>query len=138
MILLDTNILSAGLKTYRDPRIEAWMDANEAAPLCISAVTVAELCLAVERLADSRKKPALRAAIDQVIAEFNGLCLPFDALAAYEFGRIVAARRTIGKPIDSLDAQIAAIAIAGGLTLATLSVKNFEGIDGLTIVDPSA
>jgi predicted nucleic acid-binding protein len=48
----------------------------------------------------------------------------------------VAARARGGRAISVPDAQIAAIAVAGGLTLATRNVKDFEGIDGLELVDP--
>jgi len=34
------------------------------------------------------------------------------------------------------DAQIAAIARAGGLTLATRNTKDFRDIEGLTLVNP--
>ena len=33
--------------------------------------------------------------------------------------------------------QIAAIASSGGFALATLNTKDFEGIDGLMLIDPS-
>ena len=49
---------------------------------------------------------------------------------------IVAARTRLCSPISVEDVQIAAIARAGGLQLATRNVKNICGIDGLKVVDP--
>jgi predicted nucleic acid-binding protein len=92
----------------------------------------------VEILTDSKKKLALHRSVDRAIDEFGGFCVAFDALAAYEYARVVAARRKIGRSIDAMDAQIAAIALSAGFTLATLNAKDFEGIDGLKVIDPSA
>jgi predicted nucleic acid-binding protein len=56
--------------------------------------------------------------------------------AAAEYARIVAIRTRAGRPISVEDAQIAAIARAGGLTLATRNTKDFSDIDELPLVDP--
>jgi toxin FitB len=137
MILLDTNVVSDGLKVRPNPNVQAWIDSIQPSDLWISAVTVAELEMGVE-LIEGKRKIGLRAGVAQAIDAFGGLCLPFDALAAHEFGRIVAARRHAGRPIEALDAQLAAIAITTGFALATLNTKDFEGIDGLKVIDPSA
>ena len=47
----------------------------------------------------------------------------------------MAARRQAGKPIENVDAQIAAIALAAGATVATRDAGGFAGC-GLTVVDP--
>ena len=138
MILLDTNVVSEIIKVHPSPRVQEWLDANDARPLWISALTVAELRLGVELMADSKKKSELRNTVDHTIDMFNGLCVSFDALAAYEYARIVAARKRKGRPIQPLDAQIAAIAVTAGCPLATLNTKDFEGIEGLKLVDPSS
>jgi predicted nucleic acid-binding protein len=137
MILLDTSIVSDGLKIRPDPHVQSWIDSIEPSDLWISSVTVAELEMGVELMDEGQKKMSLRAGVNQALDAFGGLCLPFDALAAREFGRIVAARRHAGRPIEALDAQIAAIAITTGFALATLNTKDFEGIDGLKLIDPS-
>lgn len=137
MILLDTNIVSDGLKVRPNPNVQAWIDSIEPSDLWISAVTVAELGMGVELMTEGKKKIG-RAGVNKAIDAFGGLCLPFDALAAHAFGRIVAARRHAGRPIEALDAQLAAIAITTGFALATLNTKDFEGIDGLKVIDPSA
>lgn len=138
MILLDTNVVSDIVKMKRHPKIEAWIDAHDARALWISSITVAELRLGIELMADGRKKSELRLAIDRAIHLFDHQCAPFDALAAHEFARIVAGRRQIGRPIGALDAQIAAIAITTGFSLATLNLDDFDEIRGLKVIDLSA
>jgi toxin FitB len=41
-----------------------------------------------------------------------------------------------GRPIDTADAQIAAIALAAQLTLVTRNTKDFEGINDLQVINP--
>ena len=138
MILLDTNVVSDGLRVKPNARVQDWLDSHQSNQLWISSVTVAELQLGVEAMPDGRRKRDVRAGVDRAIALFGPLCVAFDALAAYEFARIIAARRRIGRPIEELDAQIAAIARSGGFTVATLDRTGFEGIEGLKVIDPSA
>ncbi|UUZ70638.1 hypothetical protein LP416_30470 [Polaromonas sp. P2-4] len=48
----------------------------------------------------------------------------------------MAARTRQGQPISTEDAQIAAIALAAGLTVVTRNTKDFENIDGLLLANP--
>ena len=66
---------------------------------------------------------------------FAGRILPFDSLAAREFARVVADRRRLGRPIDNLDAQIAAIARVHNMSLATRDIRDFADA-GVPIIDP--
>jgi hypothetical protein len=66
----------------------------------------------------------------------SGRCLPFDFEAAKDYALIVADRNRPGSPVRVEDAQIAAIARTGGLTLATRNIKDFAGIQGLETVNP--
>jgi len=61
--------------------------------------------------------------------------LPFDAAAAAAFGKIAASRRKRGRPIDFMDAQIAAIALVYGATLATRDAADFAHC-GVRVVNP--
>jgi toxin FitB len=48
----------------------------------------------------------------------------------------VGAARNRGQAISTEDAQLAAIALANGITVATRNTKDFENIDGLTLANP--
>ena len=47
----------------------------------------------------------------------------------------MAVRRSMGRPMSSLDGQIAAIARAQGFSLATRNEKDFDGC-GIEVVNP--
>ena len=68
--------------------------------------------------------------------DFAARCLPFDSVAANHFVRLAAERRRIGLPITTQDAQIAAIALANDMSLATRNTDDFKAIPGLALVDP--
>jgi predicted nucleic acid-binding protein len=67
---------------------------------------------------------------------FSDHLLVFGELAAIEYGQLVARRTRMGRPITVEDAQIAAIALAHGLRLATRNVRDFVDIPNLSLVDP--
>jgi toxin FitB len=92
--------------------------------------------LGITILPEGRRKQGLQAAAVRTFAEFHGRYLAFDEPAASRYAALVSARMRAGRPISVEDAQIAAMALAGGLVLATRNVGDFEGIDGLSVVDP--
>ncbi|MBI2836026.1 MAG: type II toxin-antitoxin system VapC family toxin [Acidobacteria bacterium] len=137
MILLDTNVLSELMRRSPEPRVLQWMDSRPAAEMWISAVTVCEIRLGIALLPEGLRKDLLADLAEAMFQEdFSERCLPFDFSAAAGYASIVAARTRQGRPIKVEDAQIAAIALSGGLTLATRNTKDFAGIDRLTLVNP--
>ena len=68
---------------------------------------------------------------------FEDRVLPFDSEAARAYADIAAMRRSAGRSVAPADCQIAAIARARGLTVATRNVRDFEDID-IEVVDPWA
>jgi len=136
MILLDTNILSELMKTAPEASVLQWMNAFPASEYWICAVSKAEIELGIALLPEGVRKAGLARAAGLMFAEFPNPCLPFDADAASRYAAIVAERIRIGRPVSVEDAQIAAIAVTHGLTLATRNTKDFEFIKDLTIFNP--
>lgn len=100
----------------------------------ISAITLAELSVG-PLVVSGRERAVRQAVLQQVEADFDPL--PFDAPAARVFGRVAASLRRSGrKPAArSYDAMNAAIAIANDLPLFTCNPEDFQGIDGLTVIE---
>lgn len=61
--------------------------------------------------------------------------MPFDELAANEYGKVRAALEANGTPIGPLDTQIAAHAKALNMTLVTNNTREFQRVEGLHIED---
>jgi len=136
MILLDTNVLSELMRPQPNPAVVAWVNAQSSVAW-VNAITQAEISLGIALLPDGKRRDALAAAARQMFEEdFAARCLPFDSVAAEHFARLVAERRSIGRPITTQDAQIAAIALANDMPLATRNTDDFKAIPGLALVDP--
>ncbi len=139
MILLDTNVLSEFMRPQPSARVVAWLDEQPADKVLINAVSRAEIELGLALMPRGRRQKALSEAARAMFEEdFAGRCLPFDEGAARHYARIVSARMRAGRPISVEDAQIAAIALAHNLRLATRNTNDFEHIDGLELVNPWA
>ena len=125
--MLDTNICIYAIKNKPEKVIqkikENWQDG-----LCISVITLAELEHGVEKsLYPERNRAALMGFISILDV------LPFDDLAAVEYGRICAYLQQIGRPIGTMDMLIAAHANAEGKILVTNNVREFERVPRLRI-----
>ncbi|MCL2089654.1 MAG: type II toxin-antitoxin system VapC family toxin [Micrococcales bacterium] len=135
MIVVDTNVVSETMRPDPNPVVTAWA-ASLASPPATTAVTVGELHRGIASLPDGTRKRQLRTARDIALADFVGhRMLPYDEPAARRYGDLAAARDAAGRPIGVADAQIAAICLSRGATLATRNTKDFELI-GLDVVNP--
>lgn len=63
---------------------------------------------------------------------------PFDEAAAMEFGRIYAQLRQMGRPMQQIDIQIAAIAISLGNCVVVSTDSDLQAIPGLKTADWSS
>lgn len=135
--LLDTNVLSELMRQRPDTDVLDWFAQHAHAAMRISSVTQAEILTGIALLPAGKRRMALALAAEQMFAQdFAGHCHVFDTAAAKNHALIVSARTRQGHPISTEDAQIAAIALAAGLTVVTRNTKDFEKIDGLTLVNP--
>jgi predicted nucleic acid-binding protein len=136
VIILDTNVISALMRSEPDPAVVRWLDALPPESLWTTAITVFEVRLGLEVLAAGRRRqllePAFAAALEE---DFAGRVLPFDQAAAQAAGRIAAERRRAGKTVEVRDVQIAGIATARKSAVATRNRRHFEGL-GVDLLDP--
>ena len=136
MIVLDTNVLSEFMRVEPDNQVLAWVDAQPAMELAISAVTVAEILHGIARLPSGKRKQKLEShAMAMFEEEFAGRILPFDVHAAVEYATLVAACEAKGRTASMADAQIAAVCRVHGAPIATRNVRDFE-FPGLEVINP--
>lgn len=136
MILLDTNVVSEGWKPKPNPQVVAWLNAQPADSVYVCIPVFAELRFGVELLDPGPRKDRLQAWVDRLETEvYQGQILTLDLLAAHEFGRLAARLQKSGRRMDPMDAMIAAIALAHGMTLATRDTQDFADL-GLDLINP--
>ena len=136
MILLDTNVISEVLRPTPAVPVRRWMTQQPREDLVTAAICEAELAFGVALLPPGLRRRALEEAISAIFDDvFIGRVLPFDRAAAAAYAEIRAARRRIGRPIDALDAQIAAIARIHGAAVATRNVDDFADCR-IDVLDP--
>ena len=135
--LLDTNVLSELMREQPATAVVEWFALSVQAAMYTSAITQAEILTGIALLPGVKRRTALAVAAEQMFEQdFAENCLVFDAAAAKNYAVLVAGRTRQGQPITTEDAQIAAIALAAGLVVATRNTKDFENIDGLMLANP--
>jgi toxin FitB len=137
--ILDTNVVSEPMRPSPSSAVLGWLSqSQEIGPLFVTTITVAEILFGIELLPKGKRRDLMLAQAEAMFTEdFSGRVLPFDEAAARVFPKIMHNRRLQGRPMADLDAQIAAIAICRGASLATRNVADFEGCN-LRLIDPWA
>src|SRR5215469_2895452 len=130
--LLDTKVVSELRKRYPDPRVLAWYGRVASANLFISALTVGEIRLGIERL---RRRDAAQA--DLLEQWLRGLqeiyadrIVDVDAGVAEQWGRL-----NVPDPLPVIDGLLAASAITHGCTLVSCNVADVAS-SGVKLVNP--
>ncbi len=138
MIILDTNVLSALMRTAPEDPVVAWLDRQPAKSVWITSVTLFEARLGLALLPTGRRRQTLETAFARLLKEdLENRVLDFDSAAANEAASLAAERQQAGRPVDMRDTQIAGIALARRATLATRNVRHFGDLK-IPIVDPWA
>lgn len=136
MILLDTNVLSEPSKLLPDTRVIGWLDAQHPPDLHTTAINELELRAGIELLPQGRRRVELTKAVDLTLQVLAGSrILAFDSAAAMECASRSAVAKRLGFSVTLADAQIAAIAAAHGLTVATRDVSPFLAM-GVAVINP--
>lgn len=130
LYLLDTHIVSDYLR-----RNSALLEArvNEALlrqTVALSVLTRAELRFGQAGMAADDRRRTL---IDHFLQQLPSL--PWTARAADHYGALKDANRRNGTPTGKIDTQIAAHALAEGLTLVTHNTRHFDPVQGLKLED---
>jgi toxin FitB len=136
VIILDTNVLGALMRTVPDPAVVVWLDRQPADSVWLTSITIFETRFGLALLPSGRRRQALESAFDRLLQEdLESRVLDFDTAAATAAASLAAARQKTGRPIDIRDTQIAGIALARHASLATRNVRHFADLK-ISIIDP--
>jgi toxin FitB len=136
MIVLDTNVLSAIMRTEPDQVITKWLDLQPRDSVWISTITLMELRFGILTLASGKRQTFLLQSLSVLLEEMiQGRIAPFDADAADSAASLMAERRRRGRPMEIRDTLIAGIVFSRRATLATRNTAHFSDL-GSSVVNP--
>lgn len=130
--LVDANVLSEPTKPVPNPRVIAWLSANESS-LVVDPIVLGELEIGILALPTGRKRSRLEQWFESLVQTID--CLPWDAPVSRRWARLVIALKRRGRTLPLLDSMIAATALEHDLTLATRNVGDFKRA-GVKVLDP--
>jgi predicted nucleic acid-binding protein len=132
--LLDTNVISETQKSKCDNKVKSFLDALTWEEVYISAITVGEICYGIEKLPAGKKKHELSIWLYTEMPQwFDGRIVVLDDEVLLEWGKLCA---RAGRTLPVADSLIAAAAIVHHMFLVTRNTKDFDGIEGLNLINP--
>jgi len=121
--LVDANVLSEPTKQAADPRVVAWLAANES-NLIVDSIIIGELRIGILALPRGRKRDRLQQWYDSVVETID--CLPWDVTISQRWAALVVELKRKGETVPLLDGMIAATALQHDLTVATRNTRDFQ------------
>ncbi len=103
---------------------------NDDDEVAVAAITIAELRVGA-LLADTRRRPARTAYVDDIVAVVP--IVDYDLETAEAHARLLAAVRRQGRPRGAHDLIIAATALASDRTVLTADASAFADLPGLIV-----
>lgn len=135
MIVLDTNVVSEANKPLPSQDVMRWFRRQDPLSLFLCGPVVMEQTYGAERFFARTGSDRYLKILERLTSEFRNRILVFENSAASHAGKLRSKRDGVGRPINMLDAMIAAICLVHGATLATRNVRDFDGLD-LKLVNP--
>lgn len=130
-LLLDTCVISEGVKAKPDASVVRWMKNRDPSQLYLSVITLGEIHFGVAQLPEGRRRRGLEVWLGEVEHDYAGRVIVLDDVIARCWGRL----RAANPGVALVDSQIAATAITYGLTLVTRNVKDFT-FERLNVLNP--
>jgi toxin FitB len=134
--LLDTNVISEGVRKRPNPTVVNWVVAQKAEDVAISSVSVAELLDGVSSMTDGERRRQFTTWIaSEVMSAARGRVLPVTTEILVAWLQLSQKLRALGKTRDPADLLLASTAEVFELTLVTRNTRHFA-LTGITVYNP--
>lgn len=135
-IVLDTNVVCEPKRVWPDDNVVAWFERQSVDDLHLTSTVVGEIAFGIEIMPPGRRRSGFETWLrESVLGTFQGRILPFEEADALLYGRLMARARERGRPARVGDAEIAAVALRRGMTIATRNVAHFS-VFAVPLIDP--
>lgn len=125
--LLDTNVISETMKPRPNAGVLAWLAEADEDRVFLSVISLMELRYGVERMDAGRRRSRLEEWVGHDLRlRFEKRILAIDPAVADAAGKLVARSESLGRPVETRDALIAATAETFELTVVTRNVSDFN------------
>jgi len=125
--LLDTNVVSELVRPHPNRGLVEWLAGRDEDQVFLSVVTLAELRYGIARLPVGRRRRRLQEWLGgELLQRFDGRIVPVNDDVALTWGDVTAECAAVGRPIEAMDALIAATARVRALGLVTRNARDFE------------
>ncbi len=131
--LLDTNVVSEGMRPRPDAKVTAFLAEVENA--AISVITLHELIYGAHRLPDGARRKSIIESIENLNRLYTDSILAVREAEAARAGKIRAVAARQGTTMHLADSLIAATAALNGCVLVTRNARDFQELN-LEIVNP--
>lgn len=134
--LLDTNVISEGIRIRPSAKVERWLAGTPREELVISAITLAELRDGAATASNPERRAVLNSWVeDEIAPRFNERTLSITDDTLIQWIRISRRLRRAGKGREASDLLLAATARVHNLTLVSRNVRDFADT-GIVVYDP--
>lgn len=135
--LIDTNVLTEKVKRDPNAGVVTWL--NRQGELAVSTATIYEIEFGLKEL--ERRKGKKARSVRLLFDWFNTLLpylidIPPNRSIALKAAELSAQKKGQGLQVDVNDMIIAATAVETGRTLVTRNLKDFDRVEGLTLLNP--
>lgn len=132
--LLDTCVVSDLVEPQPNAGLLAWLAEQPEEHLFLCVVTLGEIQAGISKLPDSSRKAMLTSWVtNDLLKRFSGRILAVDTEVALTWGIKRGESAARGSLLPLADAQIAATAIVGGMTVVTRNVDDLGRCGAMTL-----
>ena len=136
LLILDTNVISELMKPEAEPAVLAWFTRHTQAQFATTAICQAEILGGLAMLPDGKRRRSMLAAAQEIWdIDLEQRVFTFDSPSAQAFADILRRRKKAARPIQFVDAAIAAICATHKAAIITRDTAGFESC-GIKVINP--